>query len=132
MFHTKKISRWGLCFMLIAVIALTLFGTLEQRNSSQAYAASNGVGQTPLLGWSSWSSLRGSITDAKIRAEADSMAKNLKSFGFTYINIDSGWTNSYDANGRPAPNLSKFPQGIAGIASYVHSKGLKLGIYMLP
>jgi len=132
MFHTKKISRWGLWLMLLALIAMTLVGTLQQQNSTQAHAASNGVGQQPLLGWSSWSSLHESITDAKIRAQADSMAKNLKSVGFTYINIDSGWSNGYDANGRPKADATKFPQGIAGIASYVHSKGLKLGIYMLP
>jgi hypothetical protein len=103
-----------------------------QLQSVKTYAAANGVGQTPFLGWSSWSSLRGGITEAKIKAQADSMAKNLKSVGFTYINIDSGWTKAFDANGRATPDLSKFPDGISGVASYVHSKGLKLGIYLLP
>lgn len=131
MSHSTTTSRWGRALMLIAVITFTLIGTFLQ-GTGQAHAANNGVGQAPLLGWSSWSSLRGNITEAKIKAEADSMAAHLKSSGFSYINIDSGWTNSFDSFGRAAPNLSKFPDGISGVASYVHSKGLKLGIYLLP
>jgi alpha-galactosidase len=131
MSQAKMISRWRRFFLLIVVITITVVG-LFQLQTVKTYAANNGVGQTPFLGWSSWSSLRGNISEAKIQAQADSMASNLKSFGFTYINIDSGWTNGFDSFGRATPDTSKFPHGISGIASYVHSKGLKLGIYLLP
>jgi hypothetical protein len=83
------------------------------------------------MGWSSWSSMGKSITDAKIRAEADQMSQKLSSFGYAYVNIDAGWQNGYDANGRPQPDVTKFPD-IAGLAGYVHGLGLKLGIYLTP
>jgi hypothetical protein len=98
-----------------------------------ASAANNGLGQTPYMGWSSWSSFHKSINEALIRSEADAMAANLKPFGYTYINMDSGWTTkNFDSNGRPTWDTSKFPSGIPALASYVHSKGLKLGIYLKP
>lgn len=129
---SRKTLRWGLSFLLVTVILIALVGAFQLRNATGVHAASNGLGAKPQLGWSSWSALRGNISEAKIQAEANAMATSLKGVGFTYINIDSGWTKAFDSNGRPTPDLSKFPHGISGIASYVHGKGLKLGIYLLP
>jgi hypothetical protein len=97
----------------------------------------------PYMGWSSWSSMRRHVTAAKIEAQARVMAARLKKYGYTYINIDSGWSNGYypdgknhpnsfDRYGRPIANRYEFPHGIAAVAAYVHSLGLKLGIYMSP
>ncbi len=97
----------------------------------------------PYMGWSSWSSMRRHVTAAKIEAQARVMAARLKKYGYTYINIDSGWSNGYypngknhpnsfDRYGRPMPNAYEFPHGIKAVAAYVHSLGLKLGIYMSP
>ncbi len=97
----------------------------------------------PYMGWSSWSSMRRHVTAAKIEAQARVMAARLKKYGYTYINIDSGWSNGYypdgknhpnsfDKFGRPMPNRYEFPHGIKAVAAYVHSLGLKLGIYMSP
>ncbi|PYX90505.1 MAG: carbohydrate-binding protein, partial [Acidobacteria bacterium] len=64
---------------------------------------------------------------------ADAMAAHLKPVGYTYINMDSGWTTkNFDSNGRPTWDTSKFPSGIPALADYVHSKGLKLGVYLKP
>jgi len=113
-------------FMLVLAAIAGTFSTL-------AHAANNGLAQKPLIGWSSWSSFHKSINEALIRSEADAMAANLKSSGYTYINMDSGWTTkNFDSNGRPTWDTSKFPSGIPALASYVHSKGLKLGIYLKP
>jgi hypothetical protein len=84
------------------------------------------------LGWSSWSSLRGSISEAKIEAQAKSMHDNLENYGYRYLNVDAGWTSGVDANGRTTWDTKKFPNGIASVADYVHSLGLKFGIYMVP
>ena len=67
-----------------------------------------------------------------IKAQADVMADKLKSSGFSYINLDDGWSQGFDEHGRLQPNMRKFPDGIAALATYVHDKGLKLGIYMTP
>ena len=88
--------------------------------------------QEPPRGWSSWSSLRSNISAAKIEAQALSMHQNLQRYGYQYVNVDAGWNSGVDANGRDAPNTTRFPNGIPPVAAYVHSLGLKFGIYMVP
>lgn len=97
----------------------------------------------PYMGWSSWSSMQRNVTAAKIEEQARVLAARLKQYGYTYINIDSGWCNGYDTNGeiypnhfdaygRPLANPYEFPNGLADVAAYVHSFGLKFGIYITP
>jgi len=87
----------------------------------------------PYMGWSSWSFLRGHPTEEKIKAQADALiAAGLPALGYRYINIDSGWTDGYDEHGIPAPNLTRFPDGVAGMAAWLHARGLRLGIYLGP
>jgi len=89
----------------------------------------------PLLGWSSWSntwSSGGKMNETYVKAQADAMAAKLKASGFTYINLDDGWTQGFDEHGRSLGDRRKFPGGIAALADYVHAKGLKLGVYLTP
>jgi alpha-galactosidase len=87
----------------------------------------------PYMGWSSWSFLRGHPTQEKIRAQADALiANHLAELGYRYINIDSGWSDGYDEHGIPKPDLTRFPDGMAGMATWLHAHGLRLGIYMGP
>lgn len=86
---------------------------------------------TPPLGWNSWNVWGGSVDDAKVRAAADAMASSgLAAAGYQYINIDDGWEGERDANGVLQAN-DKFPD-MKALTSYVHSKGLKIGIYSSP
>jgi alpha-galactosidase len=86
---------------------------------------------TPPLGWNSWNVWGGSVDDAKIRAAADAMVSSgLAAHGYQFINIDDGWEGQRDANGVLQPN-QKFPD-MKALADYVHSKGLKIGIYSSP
>jgi alpha-galactosidase len=94
------------------------------------------------MGWSSWSlesttypgvNPTGSaswLTEAHILQQADAEAKELKAYGYDYVNIDAGWSNGFDQYGRPIANPTTFPDGIAYIANHVHAEGLKLGIYL--
>jgi len=91
-----------------------------------------GVAVRPPMGWSSWSSLRGNISAAKIEAQADVMHAVLQRFGYRYVNIDAGWSDHLDGYGRDAWDAAKFPDGIAPVARYVHRLGLKFGIYLVP
>jgi MYXO-CTERM domain-containing protein len=102
--------------------------------SAPAGAANNGLGQTPLMGWTSWSHFKKGINEKVIQGQADAMATRLKAFGYTYLNLDSGWRdyNNWDPNGREIPDPRKFPSGLAALATYVHGKGLNLGIYLHP
>ena len=101
----------------------------------QAVAQVNGVGQRPYLGWSTFSeqTINGNfLTQENIQAQSDALrASGLQSHGFQYINIDSGWQGSFDANGRPIPNTSTFPD-ITALVRHIHQNSQKAGIYWIP
>jgi alpha-galactosidase len=89
------------------------------------------VAQTPPMGWNSWNFFAGKVTDQDIRNAADQIvATGMKDAGYVYINIDDTWEGDRDASGVLHTN-SKFPD-MKALADYVHSKGLKLGIYSSP
>ena len=86
---------------------------------------------TPPMGWNSWNHFAGRVSDEIIRATADTMvATGLIDHGWTYVNIDDTWEGSRDANGEIQSN-NKFPD-MKALADYVHSKGLKFGVYSSP
>ncbi len=91
----------------------------------------NGLVRTPPMGWNSWNHFAGRVTDATVRATADRIvATGMKDAGYIYVNIDDTWEAGRDANGNIMPN-KKFPN-MKALADYVHSKGLKIGIYSSP
>jgi alpha-galactosidase len=86
---------------------------------------------TPPMGWNSWNYFAGRVTDQDIRNAADQLvATGMKDAGYVYVNIDDTWEGDRDASGVLHSN-SKFPD-MKALADYVHSKGLKLGIYSSP
>ena len=91
----------------------------------------NGLARTPPMGWNSWNHFRAKIDDKTIREVADALVSSgMKDAGYVYLNIDDGWQGKRDANGVLQPN-ERFPD-MKALADYVHSKGLKLGIYSSP
>jgi hypothetical protein len=100
---------------------------------SDAQVVTGSLAARPSMGWESWwSGHTGIATEAEIKATADAMASTLQQFGYEYILIDDGWYDGWDQYGRWKPDLKKFPDGWKGTADYVHSKGLKIGIYLTP
>src|SRR5689334_8068822 len=97
----------------------------------QASALSNGLALTPPMGWNSWNKFGCNVTEQKVESVADYMVSSgLAAAGYTYVDIDDCWmAGSRDSGGHLVPDPVKFPDGISGTAAYVHSKGLKLGIY---
>jgi len=86
---------------------------------------------TPPMGWNSWNHFACKVTAGDIRAAADAMASNgMKEAGYTYVNIDDCWQGKRDAQGNLHPN-ARFGD-IKALVDYVHSKGLKIGIYSSP
>lgn len=85
----------------------------------------------PPMGWNSWNTFHQYVDDALIRQTADAMVKSgLKDAGYEYVIIDDCWSMPRrDNSGRLVPDPSKFPKGIEPLAEYVHSKGLKFGMY---
>lgn len=94
-------------------------------------AGSNMLALTPPMGWNSWNVWAGNVDSRKVRAAADSLLKSgLADYGYAYVNIDDTWEGKRDANGEIQPN-EKF-KDISEMGEYVHSLGLKLGIYSSP
>ncbi|MGD0682366.1 MAG: glycoside hydrolase family 27 protein [Terracidiphilus sp.] len=89
------------------------------------------VAQTPPMGWNSWNFFAEKVTDRDIRDAADQLvATGMKDAGYVYVNIDDTWEGQRDADGVLHSN-AKFPD-MKALADYVHSKGLKIGIYSSP
>ncbi|XP_050255898.1 alpha-galactosidase-like isoform X1 [Quercus robur] len=91
----------------------------------------NELAPTPPMGWNSWNHFACHIQEELIRETADAMVSTgLAALGYKYINLDDCWAQlNRDSKGNLVPKASTFPSGIKALADYVHSKGLKLGIY---
>jgi len=88
------------------------------------------IALTPPMGWNSWNLVEANVSETIIREIADSMAANgMRDAGYQYIIIDDFWVGGRDAGNRLFPDPVRFPNGMKVVADYVHSKGLKLGIY---
>jgi alpha-galactosidase len=89
------------------------------------------LARTPPMGWNSWNKFAGKVDDQAVRGVADAMVSSgMKKAGYVYVNIDDTWELGRDANGNITSN-TKFPN-MKALADYVHSKGLKIGIYSSP
>ena len=93
---------------------------------------SNGLARTPPMGWNSWNKFRNQVSDKMIREMADAIVTSgMRNAGYIYVNIDDTWESAHrDADGNITTN-NKFPD-MKALSAYVHSKGLKLGIYSSP
>ena len=111
----------------LAVLALVLYPSAPQAQS----ASTQIVAATPPMGWNSWNYFANKVDDKGVRAAADQLvASGMKDAGYVYVNIDDTWEAQRDASGLLHTN-SKFPD-MKALADYVHSKGLKIGIYSGP
>ncbi|NUR27778.1 MAG: alpha-galactosidase [Catenulispora sp.] len=100
-------------------------------SAPQAQALGNNLALTPQMGFNDWNAYGCNVSESLIKSTALAMHNNgMQAAGYQYVNIDDCWlTHNRDGSGRLVPDPAKFPDGISGTATYVHSLGLKLGIY---
>lgn len=115
---------------LVSVTASSLGNNYDGEHLRRNLLA-NGLGKTPPMGWNSWNHFACQINEKMIRETADALVSTgLSKLGYTYVNIDDCWAElNRDNKGNLVGKKSTFPSGIKALADYVHSKGLKLGIY---
>jgi len=107
--------------ILIAIAALSI---------PQYLRAQEILASTPPMGWNSWNKFGCNVDENLIRQTADAMVKSgMKDAGYQYVVIDDCWQTSRDKEGNIVADPEHFPSGIKALADYVHSKGLKFGIY---
>lgn len=110
---------------LILLVSQVTLSALAQDNS-----VSKGLALTPPMGWNTWNKFACNVSDELVRGMADAMVKSgMKDAGYQYIVIDDCWQVSRDARGDIVADPQRFPSGIKALADYVHSLGLKFGIY---
>ncbi|GAA3294339.1 hypothetical protein GCM10020295_18620 [Streptomyces cinereospinus] len=99
----------------------------------EAAALENGLARTPPMGFNNWNTTAcgPQFNEAMIKGIADTfVSQGLKAAGYNYVNLDDCWAlPTRDAAGNLVPDPVRFPNGIKAVADYVHSKGLKFGIY---
>ncbi|MGN7800442.1 X2-like carbohydrate binding domain-containing protein [Leifsonia sp. 22587] len=92
--------------------------------------------QKPYMGWSSYSMqvyTNGQwITGDQLIAQSDAMRAKLQKAGYDHINVDAGWSDGVDGNGRPTPSAKLYPQGLQKVIDHVHANGQKFGVYLIP
>jgi alpha-galactosidase len=95
-----------------------------------AFALENGLALTPPMGWNSWNRFGCNVTEDLVKSAADALVSSgMKDAGYEFIVIDDCWQVTRDASGNIVADAKTFPSGIKALADYVHSKGLKFGIY---
>lgn len=88
------------------------------------------LAQTPPMGWNSWNKFGCDVSEKLMKEMADAMVESgMKDAGYAYIVIDDCWQIGRDSLGNIIPDPERFPNGMKALADYIHSKGLKLGIY---
>jgi len=97
-------------------------------------ALDNGLGLVPPLGWNTWCTLgpcgRDYCDENEIKAMADVIVSSgLKDLGYEYVNLDDCWASRRTAQGEITADANRFPSGMKSVADYIHSKGLKYGLY---
>ena len=108
---------------LLLAFILVLSGTLTAQKFE-------GLAKTPPMGWNSWNKFACNVSEKLIKETADAMvATGMQDVGYEYIVIDDCWQIGRDSLGFIVADPERFPSGIKALADYIHSKGLKFGIY---
>jgi alpha-galactosidase len=114
----------------LAVTAVALLAAPGMPSAPVAPPHDNGLARTPPMGWNSWNHFHCDVSDSLIRSTADAMvASGMRDAGYQYVTIDDCWQVARDPQGVIVPDSVRFPHGMKVLADYVHSQGLKFGIY---
>jgi len=108
-------------FVLVCVLLIGVRNVL---------ALENGLGRLPQMGYNTWNDFGCNVRAQDLMDAADAVIRQgLDTAGYTYVNLDDCWAKGRDRNGVIYPDPIGFPKGMAVVTDYVHSKGLKFGIY---
>jgi alpha-galactosidase len=117
---------------LIVALILLMFvvSASAQPDTTAKTSPSANLALTPPMGWNSWNKFGCNVSEDMIKGMADAMVKSgMKDAGYQYVVIDDCWQVSRDQDGNIIADSQRFPSGIKALADYVHSLGLKFGIY---
>jgi alpha-galactosidase len=121
----RPVVATALAAMLLALVLSTAPG--QTRHEAM-------LAPTPPMGWNSWNQVGCSgLSEKVVEAAADGLVRSgLAGAGFDYVVVDDCWQGPRDKAGELTADSTRFPSGIAALASYVHARGLKFGLYAVP
>ena len=121
-----KSRKYNVCFWL-AVVGVVLGASSSGLAQLSRW---DSLALTPPMGWNSWNRYHCDINEEIVRATADAMVeKGMRDAGYLYVVIDDCWQIARDEQGNIIPDPERFPSGMKALGDYIHSKGLKFGIY---
>ncbi|WP_144127857.1 glycoside hydrolase family 27 protein [Catellatospora sichuanensis] len=114
--------------------ALLLISAALALQAPAAHALDNGVARTPPMGWNSWNTFGCNINETLIRQHADAIVSSgMRELGYQYVVVDDCWFNpNRDSAGNLQGDPTRFPSGMKALGDYLHSRGLKFGLYQVP
>jgi alpha-galactosidase len=120
--------------MMMAAVSVAAVAAVAVGTSQPAQALNNGVARTPPMGWNSWNTFGCNINETLIRQMTDAIVSTgMRDRGYQYVVVDDCWFNpNRDSAGNLQGDPSRFPSGMKALGDYIHSKGLKFGIYQVP
>lgn len=134
-----NVNNWspfgrGRITAVLAAACLLLAGVVAATGPLPARAVENGAARTPPMGWNTWNTFGCDISESLIRQTVDALAGNgMAALGYRYVVVDDCWFDpSRDAQGDLQAHPARFPSGMKALGDYIHSKGLKFGIYQVP
>jgi alpha-galactosidase len=118
--------------VVASLIFLLLFGTMfvPRLIAQESTSPSAHLALTPPMGWNSWNKFACNVSEDMIKSMADAVVKSgMKEAGYQYVNVDDCWQVSRDANANIVADPRRFPHGMKAVGDYIHSLGLKFGVY---
>jgi alpha-galactosidase len=114
---------------LVAAVSVTV--SVQLASPAPAQAVDDGLAATPPMGWNDWYTFFCNIDESLIKQTADAMVNSgMRAAGYEYVNLDDCWSaKERDSSGNLVVDPTRFPSGMKALSDYVHSRGLKLGIY---
>ncbi|MGE5359382.1 MAG: glycoside hydrolase family 27 protein, partial [Bacteroidales bacterium] len=137
----RRITTIALVLMIAVVAAALVSGQAKPKAGTPAtppvaaqpaveHVAWMDLAKTPPMGWNSWNQFGCNVSEQLIRESADAMVNSgMKEAGYQYVVIDDCWQVSRDKNGTIVPDEKRFASGMKALADYIHSKGLRFGVY---
>jgi alpha-galactosidase len=114
----------------VLAIVFSVSSLIMNLSAQQPSSPSAGLALTPPMGWNSWNKFACNVSEDMIKGMADAMVKSgMKDAGYQYVNIDDCWQVSRDASGNIVADPQRFPHGMKAVGDYIHSLGLKFGVY---
>ncbi|MCW6003303.1 ricin-type beta-trefoil lectin domain protein [Micromonospora sp. CPCC 205371] len=130
MSRSRRGESIGLAFAVLAAAVAVQVAASPQ----PAIALENGVARTPPMGWNTWNTFGCNINETLIRQTADALVSSgMRDAGYQYVVVDDCWFNpNRDSAGNLQGDPTRFPSGMKALGDYIHSRGLKFGIYQVP